>query len=509
MDVHREIEHTYDPPADAALPDLRDLRGVADVSEPVTDVLEAVYFDTPELVLARSRVTLRRRTGGHDAGWHLKVPAGAGRDEIQRPLTDDTHEVPGPLQAAVRAWCLGERLVPVARVRSTRTTYRLRDEEARVLAEAVDDHVDATVLLGEPRALAWREWEVELVDAGPELLDGVDALMSEHGAPLAAVDRKLARVLGELLPEPLTAPEPRRAGPVKDLVHARLLAQVEELKRRDGALRRGEPGALHKLRVTMRRLRAALATFRPVVDRSVTDPARQELRWAARALGEARDADVLCELVDGLVAEEPVELASGAARGGVSAELRARARDAHGTAEEVLDSPRYELLLRGLDELVADPPWTGPAQEPVDQVAPRRVLKDWKRLRGRARAVRREQPGTPAHDAALHQVRKAAKRLRYSAEALEPVYGKRAARLRRRAKEVQSVLGRQHDTVVAREELLRLATSAQRAGTSTFLHGRLHARLEHAAPALLRRYDEAWAALDRKSTWGWLRRARG
>ena len=49
--------------------------------------LSATYYDTADLRLLRSRMTLRRRRGGSDAGWHLKLPAGAdSRDEVRHPL---------------------------------------------------------------------------------------------------------------------------------------------------------------------------------------------------------------------------------------------------------------------------------------------------------------------------------------------------------------------------------------------------------------------------------------
>ena len=66
---------------------------VAAIDKPTHISMHAVYYDTPDLRLAREGVTLRRRSGGADAGWHLKlpvlshtVPDGTGvRDEIQLP----------------------------------------------------------------------------------------------------------------------------------------------------------------------------------------------------------------------------------------------------------------------------------------------------------------------------------------------------------------------------------------------------------------------------------------
>ena len=82
-----EIESKFDVDELAPLPRLNDLPGVQVIAEPMTFDLEAVYFDTNDLVLSAEHITLRRRTGGDDAGWHLKLPDAAGRRrEIHAPL---------------------------------------------------------------------------------------------------------------------------------------------------------------------------------------------------------------------------------------------------------------------------------------------------------------------------------------------------------------------------------------------------------------------------------------
>src|SRR5688572_6476607 len=99
-----EVERTYAVDAAAVLPDLSGVEGVTEVSQPVELHLEAVYFDTAELDLARRGVTLRRRTGGPDAGWHVKLPRGKDtRTELRHPLGRATRTVPKALLAPVRA----------------------------------------------------------------------------------------------------------------------------------------------------------------------------------------------------------------------------------------------------------------------------------------------------------------------------------------------------------------------------------------------------------------------
>src|SRR5215813_13003121 len=117
-----ETERKYEAPQEAALPDLADLPDVAGESDPEEQTLRAEYYDTDALRLLRHGITLRRRTGGSDAGWHLKLPLGGdgmsepkGRQgapeasgrrstEIRLPPGRPTRQVPTELAGLVRAF---------------------------------------------------------------------------------------------------------------------------------------------------------------------------------------------------------------------------------------------------------------------------------------------------------------------------------------------------------------------------------------------------------------------
>src|SRR3954462_2122226 len=118
-----ETERKYDVDTAIVFPNLAETAGVHSVGPPRTWQLEAVYFDTPRLDLARSGVTLRRRTGGSDAGWHLKLPAGPDtRTELQEPLGSE-RAVPQSFRTRVRALARGRTLEPVATLRTQRRQY--------------------------------------------------------------------------------------------------------------------------------------------------------------------------------------------------------------------------------------------------------------------------------------------------------------------------------------------------------------------------------------------------
>ena len=140
MPSDAEIELTFETEPGFALPDLTDVPGVAGVAVPEERLLEATYYDTDDLRLAARRLTLRRRTGGHDAGWHLKRPRADGiRDELQQPLGDD--EVPGEFTRLTRACTGGRPLVPVVRISTRRLATALVDAAGHQLLEIAQDDV--------------------------------------------------------------------------------------------------------------------------------------------------------------------------------------------------------------------------------------------------------------------------------------------------------------------------------------------------------------------------------
>src|SRR5882672_9424432 len=103
-DHHREIEAKFQIERGAMLPDLAGILPVAEVGPPRTDHLVATYFDTPDRRLLRRDIALRRRTGGDDAGWHLKITDPCDhrdRTELRLPLegpTTSDHGIAAPAE---------------------------------------------------------------------------------------------------------------------------------------------------------------------------------------------------------------------------------------------------------------------------------------------------------------------------------------------------------------------------------------------------------------------------
>jgi hypothetical protein len=222
---HLEIERKFEADASFSLPSLTGLPGVESVAPPEVFQLDATYFDTADLALHQNRITLRRRTGGPDEGWHLKLPVSAdARRELQEPLSPS---VPPRLAAAVEAFTAGQPLQPIALLSTKRTVRRLTGLHGSALGEVADDRVTARRLstdgtgpssaapssAGPPSAgpssagpsgagpdgdasLTWREIEVESPDT--DVLAAAGQLLIEAGARPARSASKLAHVLGDL-----------------------------------------------------------------------------------------------------------------------------------------------------------------------------------------------------------------------------------------------------------------------------------------------------------------------
>ncbi|MGW2837884.1 CYTH and CHAD domain-containing protein [Streptomyces sp. NPDC001493] len=501
-DVKREIERKYEAAPGIRLPDLTGVAGTAaSVPRGVVE-LDAVYYDTEDFRLAAGSVTLRRRTGGDEEGWHVKFPVAPGvRDEIRAPLADT---LPDALAGLIRSRVRGRPVVPVVRLLSSRDVHHLTDAGGRLLAELSVDTVLAERLTGDGAGAAagWTEIEVELADDGdPAFLDAVEERLAGAGVHPSAAASKVGRALAETAPGENTAPgemtgpgaraggEPGTAG---EQVLAYVRRQTETIVTLDPAVRRDLPDAVHRMRVATRRLRSAFRTYRKVLDRAVTDQLGAELKWLAAELGTARDHEVLEARLSGRVDGVEPALLLGPVRGRLERWGAAERADARRRILGALDSERHLALLDGLDALLAGPPLLPAAGEDAAPTLARAVLKDHHRLAAR---VHRALDLPPGHDRdlALHRARKAAKRTRYAAEAARPALGKPAKRLAKRVKAVQSLLGDHQDGVVARGTLRAMAVHAHGAGESAFTWGLLYGREEAAAARLEDELPHVWA----------------
>lgn len=198
---HIETERKFTLPEGRPAPDAMEWPGVDAVGEAQHHHLQATYFDTTDVRLGRRGITLRRRTGGTDEGWHLKLP----RDEDSRveqwlPLgaVAEGEVVPRGFAGQLADVLAGEQLQPVCEVETRRVE---RDVSGRgvVLASVCEDYVWTRNLIDSSLDQAWREMEVELSHGGMDFLERVTAHLRECGVTQASISSKLRAAMGSLL----------------------------------------------------------------------------------------------------------------------------------------------------------------------------------------------------------------------------------------------------------------------------------------------------------------------
>ena len=468
-----------------------------------SDVLDAVYYDSDDLSLLSHGITFRRREGGADQGWHLKLPGPDGsRAEIQLPLAGRTAAPPSELLRRARVYAGGAELRPVAHVRTHRQRTLLLDAHGGTLAEVAADRVaaraldpvtDASPVTGKaPRAepqtelTTWSETEVELTDPGPAdegtiLLDAVAEAFAAQGIHPSKSGAKLARALGAPMPSPvLLRRDVSACGPTADALVGALRRHTDRLLELDHCVRADAPDAVHQMRVTARRLRSLLKLQRHLSEPARLDPLADELRWLGRLLGAHRDPQTLGERLVPQAEALPAAADPAATAARVHAWSHRQCADARQEILQAMDSARYFTLMDALERTAARPPLR-PGHHYGRKAAHRLLRRETRRVSRRFEAAERL-PYGPDRDGALHRTRKAAKRARYSAEGLAPVLDK-AERRARHWKKVQKHLGRHQDAVTAEQVLARLAHAPRTTSAAAFSYGILFARQRlHADP---------------------------
>ncbi|MGN6677136.1 MAG: CYTH and CHAD domain-containing protein [Streptosporangiaceae bacterium] len=499
-----ETEIKYEAAAGVALPAFTDLPQVARAEGAAPEHLAADYFDTDDLRLIRAGITLRRRQGGHDAGWHLKLPAGNHtRREIRLPLGRATQHVPEELARLVRVHTRGKKLKPVARISTARSRLLLLVGDGAELAEVASDVVTAQAVGDAGRVSRWHEVEIELTGGSRDVLDAADRLLQSVGLSRSGQSAKLARALdlpegGSSMPRKVDAGA--TAGAV---VLSYLETQVSRLKSYDSMVRSKEPDSVHQMRTTSRRLRSTLQAFGNFFSRSQSDELIEELRWLGNELGLARDAEVLRDHLAQRIKQLPAELVVGPVAARVQGHFAAVGADAQAAVLQMLNSPRYFALLDRLDELVMRPVATDRSELPAMQALPPEVRRTYKRTKRRMERGLSLPAGERA-DIALHEARKAAKRARYAGEAVTSVFGAPAARFTKQMKKLQSVLGEHQDAVIARAEARDLGMAAHRTGENSFTYGVIYGRLDGEMRRLRRQAHKTWRSASKPRVTIWL-----
>ena len=392
----------------------------------------ATYVDTPDRRLTRAGIPLRRRVEKGKSIWEARI----GETTVSAP--GGPSGPPKELQRVLAALLRGDGVIQIARLRRGKNDVALLDGQ-RVLASYVD-------------------------------MD--EALKAALEAPAEEV-------------------APSKNEPAVEHLRAYLRTQLTAIERHDPAVRIGsDPEDLHKLRVAVRRSRAALREARSVLGEDRGRELRDELRWLGRQLGPARDLDVLIARLRVEVAA--LDGADAIPAGRIVSQLETERDAAQAELLAALGSPRYAQLLSMLGETVNSPPVAA-----SDISLTRVAQREFKRLERQVKALGR----APSNDA-LHRARIQAKRLRYSTELSSQLLGKEGRRLVVAAKAFQDVVGAHQDAVVA-EERIRNAVRRARGVGPGLAAGRLIERQRRRRADARAELPKAWKRLRRSARAVW------
>jgi CHAD domain-containing protein len=453
-----EYERKLEAPPGFELPDLG--------GEPLEPrVFTSIYHDTGDHSLARSGITLRRRTERGGSVWQLKLPVNGARLELEEP--GGPVGPPDRIRALLRAHERRGALAPVAELRTRRHGSLVTRD--RITAEVTVDEV--SVMDAQRVNAEFVELEIELREGDPSALKRIAKELERAGAKASEQTPKLFRVLS-------LEPPVRATTPFESL--RRLLQdQLEEIYAHDPGTRLGtDPESLHDMRVAVRRIRALLRVGGPLIATD-TEALSVELQWLGSLLGAVRDLDVLLARLR----DEAATLDAGD-RAAASRLLRTLERQrtrARKTLLKALDGERYDALLDRFEEVLTT--LEPSASEVTLEKLARRELN---RLRADVRALDEE----PADDA-MHAIRKRTKRARYAYELSA------AKSVVERAKALQDVLGEYQDSVVTEERLraLALAAPADQALAAGLLIEHERARRTKARAS----WRKAWRAFERSA----------
>ena len=244
-----------------------------------------------------------------------------------------------------------------------------------------------------------------------------------------------------------------------------LLGRLEEMcELRAEALDWTSDEGVHDMRVASRRLRSALRDFRPHMRAGRRlDAARAELKRLAGALGAVRDEDVAINALEKLKekaeersASEGLELFADqrrARREGARVELvQALEQESFETARKKIAAAFEKATAprkrkggdgdngRGKNEERGRDDGRGKGTRSFRELGRFIVERSWEELRERDTDLYR-----PLKSGPLHEMRIAAKRLRYALELFSACFGDEAKELAHKLADLQTALGDLHD----------------------------------------------------------------
>ena len=379
------------------------------------------YFDTADWAILRAGWAYRCRSRGKKEKLTLKsLDAGDDtvfvREEIEQRLPKSKSsrqgKLPkGPVQSLLKDIAGTAQREELFRVESRRSVFHVAtpgDTPTRVELDFDRTTIDAEKRSKKaPGHMEFTELELELESGDADAIEGLATLLRDKleltPAQYSKFDRGIQSA-GIKIPQlavPMVGAELSKDDPVITLLFAYLEHQVRKLKRQQPRAWEGiDPEGVHQMRVAIRRMRAVFRAFRGVLGEDVVAWVNGELRWLAKRLGRARDADVI---------EADVRESSEGEPGDYEKYLQGQTEEAYTSLVSVMEGKRYTRLVSWLERFVAEGPDRRIEEEygelSIAECSRLLVSRAFTKMRAHGDAI---QPGTPARQ--LHKLRIEAKR---------------------------------------------------------------------------------------------------
>jgi triphosphatase len=266
------------------------------------------------------------------------------------------------------------------------------------------------------------------------------------------------------------------------------------------------PGGVHRMRIAVRRIRAALRLFRELLPHGEARQLNKEFRWLARQLGEVRDLDVynenLADYTGAIPSGDREQLAA------YELHLRRERKHARVALGRLFTGERYRRLMQSFESFLQNGPSDAQLRRYASftvrdgiphylKIGTERVLKRGAKITGKSPPEK------------LHRLRIHCKRLRYEIEFFRELRPEALAKPAKAAKRLQDFLGEYQDACTASERLAAYAQSLQREGggvSELVPLGRLMQSQDARAAALRERFPKEWSRFRKAVSRNWNKR---
>lgn len=426
---------------------------------PVTNTLHSTYFDTPDQALRHAGISFRIRRNGDQRIQTIKAaqsPDGVAvsRSEWEHEVQSDEPDYTLAEETALKPFLeLRGTIQPAFNVVAERTACRL--SYGRSIIEAAADRGKVE---GRERTFPFGELELELKEGTPADLFGLAQELSTETPLRLSFKTKAERgfeavssaTLKRVKADPVMLKRRMTSAQAFQIIGASCLRHLmanEEIVRAAP-----EAEAIHQMRVALRRLRAAITLFKPVVEDDRRDEVKAELKWMANLLGEARDLDVyIAKVLEPARAQHENDESYRQ----LLADYEERRDRAYLMVQETIASLRFINGILGAAAWIQAGGWVlddrkvarRRRDKPVAELAQEEIGRRWKRVLKRGRNLADLDPEE------RHQLRIEIKKLRYATEFFDSLFKGSGAKKRKRAalstlEALQEMLGELNDIAV-------------------------------------------------------------